>query len=149
MMPVIGRAVLADTDATFDNEPKTIEERVKWFVEHGVRNPIVVAEVNGNVVGWASPRKWSTRCAYTETAEISLYVKESYCNQGIGKNLMQAVLNEGKKVGLHTVISRIACGNDVSIHLHRQFGFTGIGVMREVGKKFGKLLDVLMMQKIY
>ena len=62
---------------------------------------------------------------------------------------MQAILDEGKKAGLHTVISRIAGGNDVSINLHHQFGFEDIGVMKEVGNKFGQLLDVYLLQKMY
>ena len=163
MKPVIEKAVPADitaiteiyneailtTDATFDNELKTITEQTKWFEEHGDKNPIVVAEANGKVVGWASLSRWSTRCAYADTAEISLYVKGEYRKQGIGKSLMRVVLVEGKKAGLHTVISRITSTNDISIKLHREFEFEDIGVMKEVGKKFGKLLDVLVMQKIY
>jgi phosphinothricin acetyltransferase len=76
-------------------------------------------------------------------------VKDSFRNQGIGKKLIQAVLEEGKKADLHTVISRIAGGNSVSINLHHQFGFEDIGVMRDAGNKFGQLLDVYMLQKIY
>jgi len=163
VIPDIRKAVLGDvsaitaiyneailtTSATFDNEPKTISEQKRWFKSHGPRNPILVAEIDGNVVGWASLSEWSNRCAYADTAEISVYVKEAFRSRGIGKNLMQAVLSEGKTAGLHTVISRITSGNDISIHLHRQFGFEDIGIMKEVGKKFGKLLDVCMMQKIY
>jgi L-amino acid N-acyltransferase YncA len=163
MIPDIRKAVIADiptiteiyneailtTDATFDNEPKTIAEQKRWFKAHGVRNPIIVAEINGEVVGWASLSEWSTRCAYADTAEISLYVKESFRNRKIGKSLMQVALSEGKKAGLHTIISRITSGNDVSIQLHRQFGFEDIGTMKEVGKKFGRSLDVCIMQKIY
>lgn len=163
MIPDIRKAVLDDvpaiteiyneailtTDATFDNEPKTITEQKKWFLEHGDRNPILVAAVKGNVIAWASLSEWSSRCAYADTAEISLYVKETFRRFGIGKNLMQAILAEGEKAGLHTIISRITAGNDVSVELHRQFGFKDIGIMREVGKKFGKLLDVCIMQKIY
>ena len=62
---------------------------------------------------------------------------------------MAAVISEGQKIGLHTVISRIAGGNDISIRLHKKFGFKDVGVMKEVGNKFGKLLDVFIMQKIY
>ena len=62
---------------------------------------------------------------------------------------MGALLSEGRRVGLHTVIARIAEGNDVSIHLAESFGFHHIGVMKEVGKKFGRILDVYLMQKIY
>jgi phosphinothricin acetyltransferase len=62
---------------------------------------------------------------------------------------MTAVLAEGQKAGLHSVISRIAGGNDISIHLHKQFGFQDVGMMKEVGNKFGKLLDVYIMQKMF
>ena len=163
MKPDIRKAVLADvpaiteiyneaimtTSATFDTEPKTVIDRKKWFKAHGPRNPVIVAEIDGNVIGWASLSEWSTRCAYADTVELSLYIKETFRNRGIGKLLMQAVLGEGKKAGLHTVISRITGGNDVSINLHHQFDFKDIGVMKEVGNKFGTLLDVYMLQKMY
>jgi L-amino acid N-acyltransferase len=163
MKPDIRKAVLADvpaiteiyneailtTSATFDTEPKTVADRKKWFKAHGPRNPVIVAEIDGNVIGWASLSEWSTRCAYADTVELSLYVKETFRNRGIGKLLMHAALGEGKKAGLHTVISRITGGNDVSINLHHQFGFKDIGVMKEVGNKFGRLLDVYMLQIMY
>jgi L-amino acid N-acyltransferase YncA len=145
---IYNEAILT-TDATFDTELKTIAEQKVWFNDHGQKNPILVAVVDGAVCGWASLSKWSTRCAYADTAEISVYVKQEYHGRGIGKSLMKKVLNEGKKVGLHTIISRITGGNEVSIRLHEEFGFQHIGVMKEVGKKFDKTLDVCMMQKIY
>lgn len=145
---IYNEAILT-TDATFDTEPKTVAEQRSWFKEHGKRNPIVVAVMDGMICGWASLSKWSNRCAYDDTAEISVYVKKEYHNRGIGKSLMINVLDEGEKVGLHTVISRITDGNAVSIRLHEELGFQHIGIMKEVGKKFDKMLDVCMMQKIY
>ena len=145
---IYNEAILTTT-ATFDKEPKTTTSQRKWFKAHGPKNPIVVAVADGKVVGWASLSAYSDRCAYAETAEISVYVKESFRNQGLGKKLMQAVLDAGKKAGLHTVISRIAGGNNVSINLHHELGFTDIGVMKEVGSKFGQLLDVYLLQKMY
>jgi len=145
---IYNEAILTTT-ATFDLEPKTTASQKQWFKEHGPKNPVMVAVVDDKVIGWASLSEYSTRCAYANTAELSLYVKESFRNHGIGRKLMEDVLEEGKKAGLHTVISRIAGGNNVSIHLHRQFGFEDAGVMREVGYKFGQLLDVYTMQKIY
>jgi len=145
---IYNEAILTTT-ATFDTEPKTTAAQRKWFKAHGPKNPILVAVEAGKVIGWASLSEYSDRCAYSGTAELSLYVKEKFRNRGIGRKLMQAVLEEGKKAGLHTVISRIAGGNDVSIHLHRQFDFADIGTMKEVGNKFGQLLDVSLMQKMY
>ena len=145
---IYNEAILTTT-ATFDTEPKTTAAQRKWFKAHGPKNPILVAVEGGKIIGWASLSAYSDRCAYSGTAELSVYVKEKFRNHGIGRKLMQAVLEEGKKAGLHTIISRIAGGNDVSIHLHRQFDFADIGTMKEVGNKFGQLLDVSLMQKMY
>jgi len=137
------------TTTTFDTEPKTSEEQEKWFAAHDARHPVLIAEQDGIVVGWASLSQWSDRCAYCDTAEISLYVTEKHRRKGIGKKLMKAIIREGKTAGLHTVIARIADGNEISIDLCKSAGFQHIGTMREVGKKFGKLLDVNLMQLIY
>src|SRR4030042_5586710 len=95
------------TVATFDTEIKSLQEQKTWFENHGLKNPIFVAEYNGFVVGWASLSQWSDRCAYSDTAEISLYVKTKYRGKGIGKKLMESILKEGEKVGLHAIIPRI------------------------------------------
>jgi L-amino acid N-acyltransferase len=137
------------TVATFDTEPKTYEDQKKWFDDHESKNPILVAELHGVIVGWASLSKWSDRCAYSDTAEISLYIREEYQGKGIGRRLIEAIIKEGKKTGLHTIIARITEGNESSLHLHQSVGFTHIGIMKEVGKKFGKRQDVHLMQKIY
>ncbi len=137
------------TTATFDTEPKTLEEQKSWFAEHDARHPILVVDEDGLIVAWASLSQWSDRCAYSDTAEISLYVKEEYRRKGIGKQLMKAIIHEGKAAGLHTIIARIAGSNKISVDLCKSFGFQYIGTMREVGKKFGNLLDVHLMQLIY
>jgi len=137
------------TNASFDVEPKSEAEQLEWFEAHGAKNPVLVAELDGQVTGWASLSSWSDRCAYANTAEISIYVLEQFQSQGIGKKLIEAIATAGEKAGLHTIISRIVNGNDASIHLHEQVGFRHIGTMKEVGYKFGELLDVYLMQKIY
>ena len=145
---IYNEAIL-NTVATFDTEPKTVEEQLIWFNDHGDNNPIIVAEENDFIVGFAALSKWSDRCAYSDTAEISLYIREKFQDRKIGKRLLEAVLIEGKKVGFHTVVARITEGNDKSIYLHESVGFFHIGIMREVGFKFGKRLDVYLMQKIF
>ena len=137
------------TNATFDNETKTPAQQEPWFNGHDQRHQIVVAENEAGVVAWASLSEWSTRCAYADTAEISIYVKEPFRGLGIGKRLMSEIMISGEKCGLHTVISRITEGNQASVHLHELVGFETIGIMREVGYKFNQLLDVRLMQKIY
>jgi len=145
---IYNEAILT-TDATFDNEPKTLAEQEVWFSSHDSHHPILVAEWDKVVVGWASLSEWSSRCAYADTAEISIYIKQEFRHRGVGKRLMATLMREGERVGLHTVIARITDGNQVSIRLHKAAGFKNIGVMREVGRKFNKLLDVRLMQRIY
>lgn len=145
---IYNEAILT-TDATFDTETKTVESQKAWFDGHDSRNPIFVAVSDDHVIGWASLSKWSDRCSYSDTAEISVYVKDGYRGQGIGRQLIKDILQAGEEAGLHTIISRITAGNDESIHLHEVFGFEHIGVMKEVGIKFDRLLDVVLMQKIY
>ncbi|UCD13979.1 MAG: N-acetyltransferase [Thermoplasmatales archaeon] len=137
------------TVATFDTKIKTLDEQKSWFLHHGPKNPILVAEQDDVIVGWASLSEWSDRCAYSDTAELSLYILEKNQGKGIGRKLLEAIIQEGKKAGLHTVIARITEGNETSVHLHESVGFFHIGIMREVGLKFDKRLDVYLMQKIY
>ncbi|HEX9739253.1 MAG TPA: GNAT family N-acetyltransferase [Ignavibacteriaceae bacterium] len=145
---IYNQAVLTTT-ATFDSEPISLEEQRIWFAEHDDKFPIFIALKFGNVIGWASLSKWSARCAYSDTAEISIYIKDGYRGKGIGTKLMTRVLDEGKKAGVHTVLARIADGSDASFRLHKNAGFEYVGVMREVGKKFGKLLDVHLFQLVF
>jgi phosphinothricin acetyltransferase len=145
---IYNQAILT-TVATFDTEPKNLEEQEQWFKEHGPTSPILVAELENDVVGWVSLSTWSDRCAYSDTAEVSLYVEEECRGKGIGKKLLEAIVEAGKDAGLHTLIARVAEGNELSVALHIAVGFEQIGVMKEVGRKFGKLLDVYMLQLIY
>ncbi len=135
--------------ATFDTEEKTFDEIKEWFRDHGPKNPIIVAEKDNEIVGWAALSKYDDKKAYSDTAEISLYVLRNFQGKGIGKKLMKKIIDEGKKVGLHTIIARITEGNKISVKLHKKYGFDQIGIYKEVGKKFGKTLDVFLMQKIY
>ena len=148
MTEIYNEAVLT-TAATFDTEPKSVVERQAWFEEHTSRYPVLVAELDNVIVAWASVSRWSPKLAYDGTIEISLYVGSRYRGKGIGKQLMAAILAEGQQNGFHTVLARITEGNQISVRLHEAFEFELVGVMREVGYKFNRWLDVYLMQKIY
>jgi L-amino acid N-acyltransferase len=135
--------------ATFDTELKTVEDRLQWLNNHDTMHPVIVAESDGKVLGWASLSRWSERAAYDTTAEASLYVHKDYRNQGVGKRLLEMLTLEGKTVGLHSLIARITEGNEKSFYLVELFGFEDVGTLKEIGKKFGNYLDVRIMQKIY
>jgi L-amino acid N-acyltransferase YncA len=140
---------VAKTTATFDTEPKSLVERGAWLSNHGARHPVFVAETApGKVDGWASLGAWSDRKAYDDTAEVSIYVRAETRGQGLGRALLAALLAHARKHGFHTLIARIADANEVSLRLHESQGFVKIGVMREVGRKFGRLLDVHLYQVI-
>jgi phosphinothricin acetyltransferase len=140
---------IRNTSATFDTQEKTLDEQKVWFEKHGEKYPVIVALEGKEIVGWASMSAWSDRCAYADTAESSIYMRAGYRGKGVGRKLSVAILKAGRAAGLHTVIARIAEGNDASIKLAESLGFKHIGVMREVGRKFGKLLDVYLMQLIF
>ena len=144
---IYNEAILTTT-ATFDTEPKSASERLEWLKSHGERHPVIVAELNGTVVGWASLSRWSERSAYDDTAETSFYVKSGHRGRGIGRKLKQAIVDEARRLKFHTLIARIAEGGDVSLHLNESFGFVHVGTLKEVGRKFGRLLDVHILQKI-
>lgn len=139
---------IENTSATFDTEKKSAESQLIWFRSHDNKHPILVAEENDVVIAWASLSKWSDRCAYDGTAEVSLYVDPEHRAKGIGKKLLEVLTLEGENAGLHNLVSRITEGNLNSIHIHELYGFRHIGVMKEAGTKFGKLLDVHFMQKL-
>jgi L-amino acid N-acyltransferase len=145
---IYNEAVL-NTSATFDTEVKRLSEQKMWFDKHGDKYPLLVAETEDGVIGWASLSQYSDRCAYSETAEASLYIQAAHRGQGIGKQLTKELMVAGQKAGLHTVLVRITQGNEASLHVIQLFGFQPIGIMKEVGSKFGKRLDVHILQKIY
>jgi phosphinothricin acetyltransferase len=137
---------VARTTATFDVEPKTLDEQRAWFARHGAAHPIVVAEDGGRVVGWASLSPWSDRCAYARTAEVSVYIEEAARGRGLGGLLLDEILARGRAAGIRQVLARVVAGNEASLRVHARRGFREAGILRRVGEKFGRVLDVHMLQ---
>ena len=144
---IYNEAILTTT-ATFDTEVKSVEERSEWLASHDSRHPVIVAVVEEKVVGWACITPWSNRRAYDSTAETSFYVHSSQRGKGIGRKLKEALIEEARRLGYHTLIARVAEGSSESLHLAESTGFLHVGTLKEVGRKFGKLLDVHMLQKM-
>lgn len=140
-------SILSST-ATFDTEPKSVDEQLQWFQAHDDNHPIIVAVIDGKVIGWSSLSRWSERRAYDLTAETSSYVKSGYRSKGIGRKLKEATIEEARCLGFHTLIARVVEGNEESLHLNESLGFVHIGTMKEVGRKFGRLLSVHILQKM-
>jgi phosphinothricin acetyltransferase len=144
---IYNEAILATT-ATFDTEPKTVAERTDWLKAHDGRYPVLVGELDGKVVGWAALTRWSDRAAYDDTAESALYVHSTCQRRGIGRQLKAAIIEEARRLKFHSLIARVTAGSDASLMLNQASGFVLVGTLKEVGRKFGRLLDVHILQKI-
>jgi L-amino acid N-acyltransferase len=132
--------------ATFETAVRSPEERAEWFEAHSRRRyPVLVAEEGGAVAGWGRLQPWSPRAAYARTAEDSVYVREDARGRGIGKALLAALLDRARGAGIAVVVARIAEGNPASLRLHEAAGFRPVGTMRRVGEKFGRVLDVAIL----
>lgn len=134
--------------ATFDLVPKTYEERMEWFRAHNVGNhPLLTAEIDGHAVGYASLSPYREKEAYAATVELSVYVSPAYRGQGVACSLMTEILAWARNSeDVHTVVSVITGGNEASLKLHEAFGFENCGMLREVGEKFGRRLDIVNLQ---
>lgn len=139
---------IVSTTATFDTETKTLHDRRAWFQSHGERHPVLVAEVDGQVVGWSALTKWSDRRAYDRTGETTFYVAASCRGRGVGRALKAAIIEEARHLNYHSLIARVAETSVESLHLNESFGFRKVGTLKEVGFKFGRLLDVHILQKM-
>jgi phosphinothricin acetyltransferase len=134
------------TTGTFDTEPKTPAQMADWFKAHDAAHPVLVAEEDGRVVAWASLSHWSERCAYARSTEISVYVEVPARGRGLAGELLDEVLRLGRSLGVKQVLARITQDNEASLRLHARRGFVEVGRLRRVGEKFGRVLDVHILQ---
>lgn len=134
--------------STLDLTPRTLKEQRRWLKKHAGAYLILVAELNKKVIGFASLSKYRNRPAYATTVEDSIYIKEEYRCQGIGKVLLSQLLNQATSLGFHAVIARIVSFNQTSANLHKSLGFELVGKEKEVGRKFGRWLDIELYEKL-
>jgi L-amino acid N-acyltransferase len=140
---------VAESTATFDLVPRTAEAQEEWMREHaGAYAVLVAVDGAGEVVGFASLSPYRTRPGYSTTVEDSVYVDEAHRGLGVGRLLLAEIVALAETSGFHAVMARISGAQDVSQALHRACGFELIGVEREVGRKFGRWLDVALMQRL-
>lgn len=145
---IYNREVTRST-VTFDLVPRTLQEQHAWLAEHAGAHPAVVAvDAEGRVVGFGSLSPYRSRPAYATSVEDSVYVDESARGQGVGRLLLAELARLAQMHGFHTVMARIVGGHDASIALHKACGFEIVGVEKEIGRKFGRWLDVVLMQRL-
>lgn len=140
---------VAGSTVTFDLVPRSLEVQQEWIKAHAGAHPAIVAVApSGAVVGFGSLSAYRDRPAYSTTVEDSIYVDADQRGQGIGRVLLGEVVRLATMHGFHAVMARIVGGHEASISLHRSCGFELVGTEREVGRKFGRWLDVALMQRL-
>jgi phosphinothricin acetyltransferase len=138
-----------ESTVTFDLVPRTLDDQLAWLAEHSRGRPAVVAvDGDGAVMGFGSLTPYKERPAYAPTVEDSVYVHREQRGAGVGRALLTELVRLADQYGYHSVVARIVGGHDASIGLHAAHGFELVGVEREVGRKLGRWLDVVVMQKM-
>jgi phosphinothricin acetyltransferase len=133
---------------TFDLEPRSLETQRDWLAARSGAHSAIVAEADGEVIGFASLSPWKDRPAYRTSVEDSVYVHRAHQGRGIGRILLGRLVAVANESGFHAIFGRIVGGHDASIGLHQALGFEIVGTEREVGRKFGKWLDVVVVEKL-
>lgn len=153
-MAIYNPAVLTST-ATFDLVPRTLQQQQDWISDRsGARFVLVAVEdegtggTGGTVHGFAATSPYRDRAAYSTTVEDSVYIDQDHQGHGVGRLLLDALVDTARAHGFHSMIARIVSGHEASIALHSSCGFEIVGHEREVGRKFGRWLDVIIMQKL-
>lgn len=134
------------TTATWDEAPWTMARREAWFEQHDASCPILVAEVEGAVLGFAYLSLMSDKSGWRFSREDTIYLDEAWRGQGLGRVLLGALLDEARRLGINLVFASITSENEASLALHRAFGFEVLGTLRGAGRKFGRWLDTTYLQ---
>ena len=148
IVDIINYNILHST-ALYDYHPRTVAQQETIFQEKIDKGfPVIVAETNGKVIGFGYYSEFRFREAYKFTVEHSVYVAPDCHGKGIGKLLMQALIDLAKQQKLHTMIAVIDSENQSSVAFHEQFGFETVGLLKETGFKFNRWLHSQFMQLV-
>ena len=132
--------------ATYDYEPFTAEQRAAWFHGRESIHPVIVAERDGEIVGWGSLNVFRAKPGYRFTVEDSVYVHPDCQRTGVGSAILADLIERARVLGLHSIVAGIDATHAPSVALHARFGFVEVARFREVGRKFDRWLDVIFMQ---
>ncbi|HZR06441.1 MAG TPA: arsinothricin resistance N-acetyltransferase ArsN1 family A [Candidatus Udaeobacter sp.] len=139
---------IEDRVATYETEPRSVEDRKAWLQAVAGRYPAVVAEIEGQIVGWAGAGPYRARECYRGIGEFSLYVCRSWRGRGIGALLLSALISEAERLGLWKLLSRIFLFNEASRSLCRKQGFREVGIYEKHAKLDGRWLDVVIVERL-
>lgn len=144
----IHNTAVAETTAIWDTEPADLDDRLRWWRDRVASGyPVLVADIDGQVAGYATYSQWRPKSAYRYCVEDSVYVADRFHRRGAATALLTALLARARDSGrVHTVIAAIETDNKTSIRLHEKFGFQVVGQLPEVGHKFGGWMNLTLMQ---
>ena len=133
-----------NTPVTFDIEPYTVERRAAWFDQFAItgRYRLLVAEIDGQVEGYAGTTRWRPKAAYDTTVETTVYSSPETVGKGIGRKLYAALFEAIAGENVNRIVGGYTLPNPASAKLHELFGFRNVGAFSEVGYKFGRYWDV-------
>lgn len=135
--------------ATYDLVPRSLAEQRQWITERsGAFAAIVAVSRDNSVIGFAALSTYRNRAAYRTTVENSVYVHRNHRQEGVGRLLLEELIDLAEVSGFHTIVARIDSESVGSLALHQSVGFKSVGIEREVGRKFGRWLNSVIMQKI-
>lgn len=138
---------IINTNYNLNENPRSLEDAYKWYDEHTAENyPVFVAEVDGNVAGWASLSHFRAYSGYDTTAEVSVYVSHNFRHRGLGTLLVTELERSAKR--FHMLIAVITDNNTASISLHSRCGFIPMCTFRELARKNNEYVDITFMTKI-
>ncbi len=139
---------IEDRIATLETLPRTPKERRQWMAARAARHPVVVAETDGQVVGWGSLNSFNPRPAYDNVVDLSVYVERGWRGRGVGRVLMQHLVALAKTLGYHKIVLATFPYNEAGVALYKKMGFTPVGVYHEQGQLDGRWVDVLIMERL-
>ena len=148
ILEIVNHEILHST-SNYDYEPHDFETQKLWFEGKLEKNlPVIVAEFENGAIGFASYGPFRQKIGYQFTVEHSVYVAQEFIGKGVGKLLLAELIRLAKEQGYHLMIGAIDADNSGSIAFHEKFGFKVVGTIREVGYKFDRWLDLVLMQLI-
>lgn len=140
--------MITTSTASYFDEPLTLENRQAWLADRGkLGYPVLVAEIDGTVAGYASFGDFRAWPGYRYTVEHSVALARPFRGQGIGRSLVAALLPIAHGLGKHIMIAGVDAENGGSIRFHERLGFERVAHLKEVGHKFGRWLDLVLLQK--
>jgi L-amino acid N-acyltransferase len=140
--------VLTTSTVIFSDKPVTVEDRVAWLEGRSKQGfPVLVADAGGSVAGFASYADFRAWPGYRYSAEHSIHVHRDHRGAGVGRELMQALFAKAREQDMHVMVAGVDASNTGGIAFHERLGFEQAGRAREVGRKFGRWLDLIFLQK--